>query len=190
MWDTKRGTDMKVRKFFGLLIIAAIGFYFTGCYDVNSEFKNIRNHLLRGVKDSFEKDQEFALGGTSLSLARMFMKDSVNAGENKLLIESISELQIGTYKRKNIGSSLDFEQFSKLCKIMESGGWLKIVKNHNKNDVSAIFLKPTKNQQLERMFIMSMNQNELALTEIKGELDNLFGIVLRDKVLKVDRTKE
>lgn len=176
---------MKARKVSGLLLLLAISLLFNGCFNVNSEFRNVRNHLLRGIDSGYEKDQEFALGTVSMSLVKQVIKASDNGNESKELIENISEIQIGTYKRNSGDDNPDFGQFNKVCGVMESGGWFRMVRNFENNEVSAVFLKLNTHAHLTRMFVISMDRNELVLAEIKGKLDKVFQIALRDRGLNI-----
>lgn len=176
---------MKAFKVSGLLLLLALSFLFTGCFNVNSEFRNVRNHLLTGIKSGYEKDQEFALGSISMSLLNQVIKATDNDSDNKELIENISEIQIGIYKKKDAGENPDFGQFTKICRVMESGGWLRMVRNFENNEISAVFLKLNTHEHLTRMFVISMNHEELVLTDIQGKLDRVFQIALKDKGLHV-----
>lgn len=180
---------MKALRISGIIILLlAVSFLSAGCFDVNSSFRNVRNHLLKAAGNGYEKDQEFALGPVSMAVVKQIVKSSDDDKENKELIKNISGLQIGIYKKKNAGSKPeadrpDAESFNRVCRMMEAGGWIKMVRSIDKNESSAVFLKLNKQQNLTKMFVISMNRNELVLTDINGNLDRLFETALRDKGL-------
>lgn len=180
---------MKVTRISGLILIIAASFCFTGCFEVNGEFRNVRNHLLSGLKGSYEKDQEFALGPVSLYLAKRIINTGDGEDKSKELIENISEIQIGVYKMKAPSARPDIPHFTEICTKLESGGWIKMVRSLDSSEVSSVFLKTDKKQKLTRMFVVSMNRHELVLTDIKGKLNKLFAIALRDKGLSMSQVK-
>ncbi|HEX2865428.1 MAG TPA: hypothetical protein VHO03_00225 [Ignavibacteriales bacterium] len=180
---------MKTLRISGIiLLLLAVSFLSAGCFDVNSNFRNVRNHLLKAAGSKYEKDQEFALGSVSMAVVKQVVKSSHDDKQNIELIKNISGLQLGIYKKKNdVGKAEtdvpDAESFNEICRMMEKGGYIKMVRSINKNEVSAVFLKLNKQQNLTKMLVISVNQNELVLIDIAGNLDRLFETALRDKGL-------
>lgn len=176
---------MDARKIPGLILLITLSFSFTGCFDVDSRFRNVRNHLLSGFGNSYEKEQEFALGDISLSVVRKLASISDNDNESLEIIKNISQLQVGIYRSKTLAEGPDREQFEKICKEMERGGFKRVVRSFRNNELSAVFIKVSRKQVLYRMFIISMNRKKLVLSDLSGDLEKLFEIAVKEKGLRI-----
>lgn len=165
-----------------VLLISALPFL-TGCFGVSSYFDSVKDDILQNMTDRFEEDTEFALGPVTLSVAEFFVdfSDDVQAQE---IIDAISRVQVGVYKRHYSGGEVSRAGIMKnIDRRMRKFGWKYIVKNYKQDEVSAVYVGRTSDWKLSRMFVVSLNKEELVLVQLDGDLDRVFEMAVREKGL-------
>ncbi len=178
---------MKNRIFFIPLIIAL--FTFTGCFNVNGNFKQMRNYLLDNLDGSFRKDTEFALGSVTIALAGFAadFSDEDNGETASEVLGNISKLQIGVYEVKEMDvSQLNFSLVKKISERMERKGWKYIVRSSENGEVTAIFLPEDLENGVKKLFVFTANKKEIVLVEIYGDLDEAVNVAVRERGLDAE----
>lgn len=173
---------MKNKKFYNLIFIIFPVLFFTGCFGVNGEFKSIRNEILYDAKTDFETDTEFAVGSFGLAVAGSIVKLSDNKENVEEILENISHVQVGVYK-KSINNNLtsDFNFVKKINKKMEKNGWRFIVRSKEDDKVTGIYVNNNYDVEFNRIFVISLNDDELVMVQVEGELEKVIEAALHDK---------
>lgn len=168
-----------------MLLLIISGILVSGCFSVNDQFRRMKNHLLTGNSD-FETKQEFALGYWSLTALKTVLNASSHSNIDARIIGHISNIQIGTYIRsgQNPGA-VDLPVFQKLCSKMTSDAWIQITRSYDHGKISAVFLRINREKQLHRMFVVSMEDKELMMIDICGNLDEVLKIAIQEKGLNL-----
>ncbi len=173
---------MKNRIF--LIPLALSLLFMTGCFSVNGNFKQIRNYLLNNVEGAFEKDTEFAMGPATLALAGFAASFSEeNNGElASEMLDNISKVQIGVYNvRKLNASKIDFSLVKNISERMEAKGWRYIIRSVENGEMTAVFVPSDLKDGVKKLFVFTLNNKEIVLVEISGDLDEVVEIAVRDR---------
>lgn len=177
------------RKILFLLLVIVTGISVSGCFQVNGEFRRIRNQAFTGLKDDFYKDTEFAFGSFTMPIIRkivLISEKENNDKETSEIIKNISELQVGVYKRTGSeNGNVDHSVMDKICSNMEEKGWTRIVKNHDRREASVVMIRAN-SKKLTDMFIIALDRKGLVLTNIRGNLNKILESAIKDKGLKLD----
>ena len=179
---------MKNRKVTFLILFAAV-VGLNGCIGVNRDFRVIRNNILNNVNGNFEREVEFSVGSGLLHLAGVFVSFADTEVDAEDMLDQIHSVQIGVFKNK------DFDHFSyegdlldKLSYGMKKAGWNYIVKNKDRGEMAGIFVKEDSRDELREMFVIALDDEELVMVEIRGHLNKLVEIAVRENGLKFERT--
>jgi hypothetical protein len=164
-----------------LLLLAAP--FFTGCLSVNSYFTAVRNDIVENLDGNFIEDTEFSIGPVGLSMAGWFIsseEDPVAAD----LIEDLQRVQIGVYKRSgSIDGQSNYQVLKRIDKRMKKYGWRYIVKNCSDKEISLIYVNRNLENGIRKMFIVSLNNEELALVHLEGNLNRVVETAIHDRGL-------
>lgn len=169
-----------IKVLMGILMIALLS---TGCIGVDASFRGMRNYVLSTTETQFDKEFEFSFGTVSIGMAEIAL-DFVDTEEpiDEILSE-IDNVQVGIYKNnsdKKISSNFDEMNF--LTNNMEDSGWDCIVKSFDKNDMSAVFIR-MHDDELNQLFVIALNNDEIVLVEVLGNLHKVIEIAIREKGL-------
>jgi len=69
---------------------------------------------------------------------------------------------------------------------MLQNGWKSIVIACDGDELSGIYIRKNTNEILDRLYVISLNNDELVLVEVEGDLKEVIATVIREKGLKVD----
>jgi len=173
---------MKTKNIFLFALIALISVTSFGCFGVSDEFRSIKENLLRDTKAGYKKDIEFSVGKITLSMARMFVKLSDEDKEAEEILGNISSAEIGVYKVKNDAAKKNYMQ---VINTMEKQGWTYIVRSFEKNKSSVIFVKGNKSGWITELFVVAFEDSELNMVKVRGNLNKIIEIAIRDKDAKI-----
>ena len=167
-------------------IAAAFGiismFMFTGCFGVDGNFVHVRNDLLSTPGSDFHRDIEFSLGSAGMAIARMAVKYDDQDDNAKEILNNVSRVQIGVYKKHNRFIPEErFEFFNKTDSKMKNHGWQPIVKNYDSNEMNIIYVMKNDDDKPDKIFIVSLNRKELVMVEVHGNLEKILIAVIKDK---------
>lgn len=158
----------------------------SGCFGVDRSFRQIRNYILENADGEYNKDFEFGVGSTGISLASVVVSFADTEEPIEEILREVSSVQIGVY-RNNDSSKIttDFAGLNHLTKLMEKTGWEYIVRTIDNDEFTAIFVHIYENQ-LNRVFLITVNQEEMILVEMYGNIDKVIEIAIREGDLDFD----
>jgi len=174
---------MKQNKTKLVIAVLLIALLFTGCIGVDRSFRNMRDYVLSYSGNEFEKEFEFSFGSISIGMAELVLDFAETEEPIDEILSEIDNVQIGIYN--NLSSSKvksSLEELKFITNKMESAGWDCIVRSVNKDEMTAIFLKYNE-ETLNQLFVVSVNNDEVALVEILGNLNKVIEIAIREKGL-------
>lgn len=168
----------KIKFIVGLLLIALLS---TSCIGVDRSFRSIRNYVLESSGDNFEKEFEFSLGSVSITMAELVMNFADVEEPIDEILSEVSSVQVGIYNN-NSGTKIEpnFEELKFLTNRMKKVGWDCIVRTVNRNEMVAIFVR-SHEDELNQLFVISVNNNEMVLIEVLGNLHKVIEIAIREK---------
>jgi hypothetical protein len=171
----------EMKKLSGLLIIVLMLPLFSGCFGVSSYFSTVRNNLLKNIEGDFRTETEFAIGPTLITMAGLFISEEDDP-ETSEMLKDISRVQIGVYKRRAAAEGTShYKILQQIDRRMKKGGWRYIVRNCSKDDISAIYVSRDPDKSLRRMFIVSLDKNELSLIQLDGNISGILEKAVHDR---------
>ncbi len=167
-----------------LVILLFLTPFLTGCFGVNGYFKSVRNDIIEHLDVNFAEDTEFALGSVTLGIAGWFVPEDEEASQ---FLDDIKAVQVGVYK-KDISENTrsHYTILEKIDRRMKRHGWHYIVKSCSKDEVSAIYVNKDLERGVKRMFIVSLNNEELVILQIDGNLSRIIETAVHDRGLDLN----
>ncbi|MHB1688073.1 MAG: DUF4252 domain-containing protein [Ignavibacteriaceae bacterium] len=170
------------RKIVLILPVILFSFFVAGCYDVDGNFLQIKNEILSSTGNHFNKDVEFSLGSVSMSLAFAVIKLNGDDADGKDIIKNISSLQIGVYKNRNHSlPGRSYDLFERINDTMDRQGWENFVRETNNGELTLGYVKYNQGDKLNKMFVVSLNKEELTLVEMRGDMGKVIVSAIKGK---------
>jgi hypothetical protein len=69
---------------------------------------------------------------------------------------------------------------------MSESGWKSIVRSSDTGELTAVYVRKNRAETLDRMFVISMDGDELVLVDVEGDLKEAIATVIREKGMKID----
>ena len=178
---------MKISKrFFTTLIV--LTFLLIGCISINQEFSELRDVLISEFGDEYQSEAQFSVGSLGITVSSWFVDALADNDFIVDVMKEVSSVQVGIYE--NTSHSTNPSKLNTLSAIdeqMKLNGWKNIVKSIELDELTSVYLRANKNEQLKRMFIINSNGDELVLLEVEGDLKDVIDIVIHEKGLKLKR---
>ena len=160
-----------------------IALLFTGCIGVDRSFRGIRDYVLASSGTEFDKEFEFSFGSVSIGMAEIALNFADVEEPIDEILSEINSVQVGIYNsssKKKFKSN--FEELNFTTNKMKKAGWDCIVRSVDNDEMSAIFVK-IHDGELNQLFIIVINDDEIILAEVLGKLHKVIEIAIREKGL-------
>ena len=93
---------------------------------------------------------------------------------------------MGVYKKLRGTDSPDMNTLRDIENKMSESGWKSIVKTCDKDKLAAIYVRKDRSETLNRLFVISLDDNELVLVEVEGDLKEAISTVIREKGMEIN----
>ena len=173
---------MKIKLFF---LSFTLLLTLNSCIDVNEEFVNVRNKVIKNFDDDYKSEVQFSLGSVGITVSSWMVNTSDNDELASDILADVSSIQVGVYQKFKGSSTLDISTLHDIEKNMLESGWKSIVMSSEDNDLSAVYVRKNPNEILNRLFIINYDGEELVLIEIEGDLKEAVSTVIREKGMNV-----
>ncbi len=174
---------MKMNKVKPTLSILIIALLFTGCIGVDRSFRGVRDYVLASTESEFEKEFEFSFGNVTIGMAEIALTFADTDEPIDEMLSEINSVQVGIYNRtSNEKIKSSFEELKFLTKKMKKAGWDCIVRSIDNSELAAVFVR-VHNDELNQLFVIAINDDEIILAEILGRLHKVIEIAIREKGL-------
>ena len=174
---------MKIKLFF---LSFTLLLTLNSCIDVNEEFVNVRNKVIKDFGDDYRSEVQFSLGSVGITVSSWMVNTSENDELASDILADVSSIQVGVYQKFKGSSTLDISTLHDIEKNMLESGWKSIVMSSEDNDLSAVYVRKNPNEILNRLFIINYDGEELVLIEIEGDLKEAVSTVIREKGMKIN----
>jgi hypothetical protein len=176
---------MKNSKALVFVTLLTSALLFAGCFDVGSNFLDVRDRVLDSTGSDFNYDIEFSADAPELSLAYLFVKSSHNkdkrfAGD---IIKHLSRVEVGVYKNTDHSLRADYSMLRRIDDCLAGDGWQYIVKNIKPDEISAIYVNKDSDRMMKELWVVNINRKKLVLVKVRGDLDYVIQTALREKGL-------
>jgi hypothetical protein len=174
---------MKNKNFFLLFLFLPL--FLSGCIGINEEFAEIRNGVLNNLDDDFRSEYQFSVGSVGITVSSWFVDAAADEDLPADILEDVSSVQVGIYKKIRSTSSPNITTLRDLDDKMQQKGWKSIVKTCDRDELNGIYIRSNPGETLDRLFVISLNDEELILVEVEGDLKEVIATVIRDKGLNI-----
>ncbi len=175
---------MIVKSIFAMSLITLVTF--TGCIGVNREFDEIKNKIMGNMSGDFETDVQFSVGPALLTVSSWFVSLSDDNEYADEMIREISSVQVGVYNRvKGSRIKADFSVLQSINDEMTAKGWKYIIRSVENDEITAIYLSANPEEMLKQMYIINLNDEELTIVEVNGDLKKIIEYAIEEKKFDV-----
>jgi len=185
--EQKKVYKMKSNKIKLVIILITASVLLSGCISVDNNFKGVRNKVLSSIDTDFHREVEFGVGAAGLMFSSIVV--SFTDAEHYIddMIRKIDRVQVGVYKQEVPGDvQIDFHQLRKITDELKDSGYNFIVRSIDSDEMVAVMVKNDAEYRLNEMFVVTLNDDELVMAQIFGNLDELIEIVIREEGFKVE----
>lgn len=177
---------MNSKKIKALLSLFLLIFLLSGCFGVDRSFKNIRNYVLENTNSEYNTEYEFAIGSAGISLASLVVSFVDTEEPVDEILSEISNVQVGIYNNQDSSTiTTDYEGLRKITDLMEHAGWEFIVRSVDRDELTAVFVRVYQGQ-FNRVFVVSVNEEQMVLAELYGDIDKIIEIAICEGNLDIE----
>lgn len=175
---------MKTRLF--LLPILLLPIILNGCIGINEEFADIRNEVINNFGGEYKSEVQFSIGSTGITVSSWLVNAAAEEDIAADILEDVSSVQVGVYKKLRGTDSPGMSTLREIESKMSESGWKSIVKTCDKEELAAVYVRKNPDEVLDRLFVISLDKDELVLMEAEGDLKEAISTVIREKSLKIN----
>lgn len=180
---SKGGITMKHGRVIIYIILSLMIVGLSGCIGVNNGFRGIRSSIINSLGGDFDTEIEFSIGPAGIFLASTaagFAKNETDVNISEMLSQ-IARVQVGVYEWNGNGDiKPSIGLLRKISQKMTAGGWQSIVRSVSGNEMTSVFVQTTNENHINQVFVVALDGDELVITEVLGNLDNIIEIAVRD----------
>lgn len=175
---------MKTKHIIVIIAVIFSALTFIGCIGVDSNFREVKSLVINSTNEKFNKDIEFSIGPIGISLAKLIVKLNDNDEDARIILNNISEVQVGVYKKRSFGNRhYDCSFFRDIDKKMKQDNWHFVVKHIDRDGLTGIYVK-YEGGDINKLYVINVENDKLSLVRVKGDIDNILAYAIRDKGLK------
>lgn len=175
---------MKTRLFF--LPILLLPVFLNGCIGINEEFADIRNVVINNFGGEYKSEVQFSIGSTGITVSSWLVDAAAEEDIAGDILKDVSSVQVGVYKKLRVTDSPRMNTLREIESKMSESGWKSIVKTCDKDELAAVYVRKNPDEVLDRLFVISLDNDELVLVEVEGDLKEAISTVIRDKVIDIN----
>jgi hypothetical protein len=143
----------------------------SGCR-TSSDFNYIEDSIRGQIYPAkLENDIKFSVGSLSMKMINCFVDDKE---DKDMFLKEIKSVQIGVYKIHNADNKGQFRIPGNVEKTLIDKGWEPFVRVRKKNEENVLILYRQMSEKIMSMYVISLEQNELVIVEVNGNLNNIM----------------
>jgi len=175
---------MKTKIFFIPLLLLPL--LLNGCLGINEEFEDVRDLVILSIGNDYKSEFQFSVGSVGITVSSWVVNASTDDDLPSEIMDDVSSVQVGVYKKLQGTSSPNFQTLQEIEPDMQASGWKSIVKTCNKEELAAVYIRKDSGEILDRLFVISFEDDELVLVEVEGDLNEAIANVIREKGMDID----
>jgi hypothetical protein len=158
-----------------------------GCLGINEEFEGVRDMVILSTGNDYKSEFQFSIGSVTITVSSWVVDASTDDNFPSDILEDVSSVQVGVYKKlQGTTSSPNFQTLLEIEPEMQASGWRSILRSYKDNELTGIYVRNSKEEQLNRLFVISLEDDELVLVEVEGDLNEAIATVIREKGMDID----
>ena len=175
---------MKTKIF--LFPILLLPLLLNGCLGINEEFEGVRDMVILSTGNDYKSEFQFSVGSVGITVSSWVFDASTDDDFPSDILDDVSSVQVGVYKKLQGTSSPNFQTLLEIEPEMQASGWRSIIRSYTDNGLTGIYIKNSKEEQLNRLFVISLENEELVLAEIEGSLREAMITLIKEKGMDID----
>jgi len=169
-----------------LLPILLLPLLLNGCLGINEEFENVRDVVLLSSGNDYKSEFQFSVGSAGITVSNWVIDASSADDITSEILDDVSSVQVGVYKKLRGTSSPDFQTLQEIEPEMQASGWRSIVRSYTDKELTGIYVRDDGEELLNRIFVISLEDDELILIEVEGDLREAMTTIIKEKEMKID----
>jgi hypothetical protein len=175
---------MKNKIFF--IPILLLPLLVNGCLGINEEFEGVRDMVILSTGNDYKSEFQFSVGSVGITVSSWVVDASTDDDFPSDILEDVSSVQVGVYKKLQGTSFPNFQTLLEIEPEMQASGWRSILRSYKDDELTGIYIRNIKEEQLNRLFVISLEDDELVLVEVEGDLNEAIATVIREKGIDID----
>ena len=175
---------MKTKILF--LPILLLPLFLNGCIGLNEEFTQVRNEVIRNFGGDFKSEVQFSIGSAGITVSTWFVDAAAEDDIAAEILNDVSSVQVGVYKKLRGTNSPNMNTLREIESKMSASGWKSIVKSCDKEELAAVYVRKDSGEILDRLFVISLEDDELVLVEVEGDLKEAISTIIREKGMQIN----
>ena len=171
---------------FLFLPILLLPLFLNGCIGINGEFAEIRNTVIRNFGGEYESEMHFSIGSAGITVSSWFVNAAADEDFAADILDDVSSIQVGIYRKLSGTDSPDMNTLREIEILMSEIGWKSIVRTCDNEELAAVYVRKNPSETLDRLFVIRLEDNELVLIEVEGNLKEAISTVIREKGLRTN----
>ena len=161
-------------------------FISTGCIEVNDEFTGMRNKIISHFNNDYKSEVQFSVGSVGITISSWIVGAAQDEEFVDDMMREVDGVQIGVYKKLTSEDEKGFAVLNEIEEDMQEIGWKSFIRSYDNGEVTAIYLRTNPDEYLKRLFVISSDDDQLVIVEVKGDLKELISTAIREKSFKID----
>jgi len=151
-----------------------------GCIGVDSDFKELRSLVINSTNEKYNRDIEFSVGPMGISVAKFIVKLNDDDEDAQIILNNISEVQIGIYEKRFSGKHYDYSFFNDIDKKLKKEDWHFVIRHVEGNELTGIYVK-YEDEEINKLYVINIEDNKLNLVRVEGNLENILTYAIKEK---------
>ena len=168
------------------LPILFLPLFLNGCIGVNEDFSEIRNEVIKNFGGEYKSEMQFSIGSAGITISSWIVDANTEEDMAADILDDVSSVQVGVYKKLKGADSPNMSTLREIENNMFESGWKSIVKTCDKNELAAVYVRKNPGETLNRLFVISLEDDELILVEVEGDLKEAISTAIREKGININ----
>ena len=175
---------MKTKMYF--LPVFFLPLFLNSCVGIDEEFSKVRNVVIKNFGDDYKSEAQFSIGSVGITVSSWIV-DTVEEDElPSEILDNVSSVQVGIYKKIKGNTSHNISILKEIESNMQESGWKSIVRSSTDKGLTRVYVRKNVNEMLKRLFVISLEDDELVLVEVEGDLKEAIATVIKEKGMKIN----
>ena len=177
---------MKAKRTYIILLALSVIILMPGCINVNKEFSEVTDRLISNMGDDYKTEFQFSVGEVGITVSSWFIEFAAREEYIDEMMREISSVQVGVYKRLEDSDRKTAQRtLESIDEEMHSRGWKYLVRTIEGDELTVIYLNPNPDIMLEKMYVINVNEDELIIVEVNGDLKKVISYAIEEKNFKI-----
>ena len=146
----------------------------------------MRDEIIKNFGGEYKSEVQFSVGSIGISVSSWLVDANADEDIAADILDDISSVQIGIYKKLKESNLPDINTLRDIEDKMFQSGWKTIVRSSDNGKLTAVYVRTNHAEKLDRMFVINLEDDELVLVDVEGDLNEVIATVIREKGMKVN----